>query len=84
MNMIIHDMEGKGRRHFKDPLFLEGGTIEKFDKVTVNPVWNQKGYDADFYESDSYSRFLFGIPPNNTADWRALLNSVLQAAANYQ
>jgi len=60
MNMIIHDMEGKIKEGdtLKNPRFLEGGTIKKLDKVTDNPMWNQKGYDADFYESDSYNRFL--------------------------
>jgi type I restriction enzyme M protein len=53
----------------KNPKFLEGGTIKKFHKVTANPMWNQKEYTAEFYESDPYNRFVFGIPPNNTADW---------------
>jgi len=71
MNMIIHDMEGEIRvgDTFKNPKFLEGGTIRKFDKVTANPMWNQKEYNTEFYESDPYNRFLFGLPPNNTADW---------------
>ena len=56
MNMIIHDMEGKIKEGdtLKNPRFLEGGTIKKLD----NPMWNQRGYDADFYESDPYDRFL--------------------------
>jgi type I restriction enzyme M protein len=71
MNMIIHDMEGEIRvgDTLKNPKFLEGGTIKRFNKVTANPMWRQTGYDSDFYESDPYNRFLFGIPPNNTADW---------------
>jgi len=71
MNMIIHDMEGeiKVGDTLKNPKFLEDSTIKRFDKVTANPMWNQKEYHADFYESDPYNRFLFGIPPNNTADW---------------
>ena len=71
MNMIIHDMEGEIRigDTLKNPKFLESSTIKRFDKVTANPMWNQKEYHAEFYESDPYNRFLFGIPPNNTADW---------------
>lgn len=70
MNMIIHDMEGEIRvgDTLKNPKFLEGGAIKKVHKVTANPMWNQKEYTAEFYESDPYNRFLFGIPPNNTAD----------------
>lgn len=71
MNMIIHDMEGEIRPGdtLKNPKFLEAGTIKKSEKVTANPMWNQKEYTAEFYESDPYNRFLFGVPPNNTADW---------------
>jgi len=71
MNMIIHDMDGeiKVGDTLKNPKFLEGGTIKKFNKVTANPMWNQKEYKTEFYESDPYNRFLFGVPPNNTADW---------------
>lgn len=71
MNMIIHDMEGEIRvgDTLKNPKFLEGGAIKKFDKVTANPMWNQPEYRTEFYESDSYNRFLFGVPPNNNADW---------------
>lgn len=71
MNMIIHDMEGEIRigDTLRNPKFLEGSAIKKFIKVTANPMWNQKEYNADFYENDPYNRFLFGMPPNNTADW---------------
>lgn len=71
MNMAIHDMEGEIRigDTLRNPKFLEGSSIKRFDKVTANPMWNQKEYNAEFYESDPYNRFLFGMPPNNTADW---------------
>jgi type I restriction enzyme M protein len=69
--MILHDMEGEIRvgDTLRNPKFLDGGVLTKFDKVTANPMWNQKQYNAEFYKSDSYNRFLFGFPPNNTADW---------------
>ncbi len=71
MNMIIHDMDGeiKVGDTFKNPKFVEGGKLRVFPKVTANPMWNQKEYRKDFYESDPYNRFILGIPPNNTADW---------------
>lgn len=71
MNMIIHDMEGKIRvgDTLKNPKFLDGGALRKFDKVTANPMWFQKGYDGEFYKADPHGRFALGIPPNNTADW---------------
>ncbi|MBI2185133.1 MAG: SAM-dependent DNA methyltransferase [Thaumarchaeota archaeon] len=71
MNMIIHDMEGEIAigDSFRNPKFLDGSSLKKFDIVAANPMWNQKEYNVEFYENDPYNRFLFGIPPNNTADW---------------
>jgi type I restriction enzyme M protein len=71
MNMFIHDMEGDIRigDTLRNPRFLEGGTLKKFDIVITNPMWNQDGYTTDFYESDTFNRFIFGFPPNNSADW---------------
>ena len=50
MNMIIHDMEGEIRigDTLKNPKFVEDNTIKRFDKVTANPMWNQKEYNAQF------------------------------------
>jgi type I restriction enzyme M protein len=71
MNMIIHDMEGDIRigDTLKNPKFIEGGSLKKFDLVIANPMWNQDGYDVNFYDSDTYNRFIYGFPPNNSADW---------------
>jgi len=32
-------------------------------------MWNQDGYDSDFYENDTYERFKRGYPPASSADW---------------
>lgn len=46
-----------------------GGKLKQFNKVTANPMWNQK-FPPDVFESDPYNRFLLGIPPSNsTSDW---------------
>jgi len=37
--------------------------------VIANPPWNQKGYTEEFYRSDLYRRFEFGVPPKESADW---------------
>ncbi|MBN1328583.1 MAG: SAM-dependent DNA methyltransferase [Candidatus Heimdallarchaeota archaeon] len=46
----------------------KGGALQQFDKLVANPMWNQK-FPEEVYEKDSYGRFTFGYPPNNTADW---------------
>lgn len=71
MNMIIHDMEGEIAigDTLRNPRLLNGSRLQTFDLVAANPMWNQDGYNADFYDSDSYGRFQFGFPPASTADW---------------
>jgi type I restriction enzyme M protein len=71
MNMIIHDMEGEIAigDTLRNPRLLKGSHLETFDLVAANPMWNQDGYGADFYDSDGYDRFQFGYPPASTADW---------------
>lgn len=71
MNAIIHDMDADIRvgDTIRNPRFVEGGKLRKFDKVTANPMWNQK-FPTEVFETDSYNRFLFGVPPSNsTSDW---------------
>jgi len=71
MNVIIHDLQadiriGHTMRHpaFKDT----AGRLQTFDRVTANPMWNQK-FPVETYENDPYERFTLGIPPHSSADW---------------
>jgi type I restriction enzyme M protein len=32
-------------------------------------MWNQDGYDTEFYDADPFDRFRFGYAPASTADW---------------
>lgn len=71
MNAFIHDMEtdiALGDT-MNRPAFLQSdGSLEKFDKVTANPMWNQD-FPQSTYENDAYNRFSFGYPPSSSADW---------------
>ncbi|MDD5638942.1 MAG: N-6 DNA methylase [Candidatus Pacebacteria bacterium] len=72
INMFIHDIPISEIRlgdTLLNPAFLENNRLKKFDVAVANPMWNQKGYDDHFYDSDQYERFSFGYPPQNTADW---------------
>ena len=71
MNAIIHDMEAEVERGdtMRRPRFLdEDGALRQFDKVTANPMWNQK-FPVEVYENDTYDRFSRGYPPGSSADW---------------
>ncbi|AKX94472.1 type I restriction-modification system subunit M [Neomoorella thermoacetica] len=72
MNAFIHDLEADirlgdtmARPAFTNP----DGSLRTFDKVTANPMWNQK-FPLPLYEEDPFDRFKFGgIPPASSADW---------------
>ena len=71
MNTVIHDMEAsiKIGDTMRRPAFTKNdGSLQQFDLVTANPMWNQK-FEAKTYENDPYNRFTFGIPPSSSADW---------------
>lgn len=71
MNMIVHDMDGEIAigDTLRNPKFLDGGVLRKFDVVVANPMWMQDGYNGGFYENDSFGRFAAGYPPASSADW---------------
>lgn len=71
MNAFIHDMEAEialGDTMNRPAFLTPGGALRKFDVVAANPMWNQDFPQAT-YENDAYSRFGFGYPPSDTADW---------------
>lgn len=73
MNMFLHDYTDSYFAigdTFKKPGFsAEGAGLKQFDYAVANPMWNQDNYDEVYYEHDSWQRYLYGFPPNNSADW---------------
>jgi type I restriction enzyme M protein len=71
MNGFVHDMDAEVALGdtMKNPGFTSGeGALRTFDKVTANPMWNQK-FAAEVYENDTFNRFVRGVPPSSSADW---------------
>ncbi len=71
MNMFIHRMEADialGDTMNKPKFLSNDGSLEKFDIVVANPMWNQD-FQQSTYENDPYHRFSYGYPPSSTADW---------------
>lgn len=71
MNVFIHDMEANVALGdtMNSPAFTKkDGSLQKFDVVTANPMWNQN-FSVSTYENDTYNRFSFGIPYANKGDW---------------
>jgi len=72
MNAFIHDMDSKIALGdtMNTPKFTQpDGSLQQFDIVTANPMWNQKTFTQEFYTNDPFERFSKGIPPNSSADW---------------
>lgn len=73
MNMFLHDYTDVYFAigdTFRNPGFAaEGAGLKQFDYAAANPMWNQDNYDEAFYDQDSWQRFSYGTPPNNSADW---------------
>ncbi len=71
MNAFIHRMEAEitlGDTMNRPAFLTPTGSLRKFDIVVTNPMWNQD-FSQSTYENDAYNRFVFGYPPNNSADW---------------
>lgn len=72
MNAIIHDIDSAEIRigdTMERPAFVNpDGSLMQFDKVTANPMWDQK-FDPEQLKNDPYNRFIFGIPPKSGGDW---------------
>jgi type I restriction enzyme M protein len=85
MNMVIHDMQGEIVRGntMTNPKFLaDGSTLQTFDVVVTNPMWNQSNFELRTYEDDPFERFAprGGFASNSSADW-AWLQHVLASLA---
>ena len=56
MNTFIHDMDADIRvgDTIRNPKFAKEARIKQFDKVTANPMWNQK-FPQSMFENDPYN-----------------------------
>lgn len=70
MNAFLHDMDAAIELGdtMRQPAFLARGSLERFDVVIANPMWNQD-FSDDVYRADNWDRFVRGFPPASSADW---------------
>ena len=73
MNAFLHDFTNADLHigdTFRNPGFVtDDSSLQRFDYVLANPMWNQKEYNDTFYANDSWQRFTHGVPPSSSADW---------------
>ena len=86
MNLILHDIRDANISNgdtLEFPRFTENGRLKQFDVVIANIPWNQDGYGEERLKKvDFRERFLFGYPPNNTADWAWVQHMLASAKEN--
>lgn len=79
MNAIIHDMDVDLRRGdtMINPKFrTSSGSLDQFDLVVANPMWNQP-FDVSLFEDDPYDRFLKnGGATSGKGDWAWLQHTL--------
>ena len=70
MNAFLHDMDASIELGdtMRNPAFVEGRRLQRFDIVVANPMWNQD-FPDEMYRGDNWERFERGIPPASSADW---------------
>jgi len=73
MNLLLHNvLHGRIERGdtMEKPKLLNGSHLMQFDIVIANPMWNQKEWSRELFESgDPYGRVLYGVPPKSSGDW---------------
>ena len=73
MNLFLHDIEDakiiRGDT-LRQPRFLDDkGRLQRFKVVMANPPFSLKGWGADTWNSDPWSRAECGVPPAGNADF---------------
>jgi len=72
MNLFLHgvqDFEIVRGDTLAEPKFLEGDRLRQFDMALANPPYSIKQWNRSAWESDSYGRNLYGVPPQGRADY---------------
>lgn len=72
MNLFLHggkDFKVVQGDTLRDPKFLSGGKVKKFDCVIANPPFGLDGWGASQFENDPYGRNIWGTPSDSSADW---------------
>lgn len=73
MNLFLHGVTDGVITHgdtLSRPAFHDTeGRLQTFDVVLANPPYSIKSWDRDAFASDPYGRNVWGVPPQNRADY---------------
>ncbi|MFJ6460335.1 N-6 DNA methylase [Streptomyces sp. NPDC091387] len=73
MNLFLHGIADGNTAHgdtLAKPAFLDAdGQLRTFDVVLANPPYSIKTWNRAAFTKDSYGRSMWGVPPQNAADY---------------
>mgnify|MGYP002584969435 CR=1 FL=1 len=72
MNLYLHGLEGfhiKRGDTFREPRFLTGVKLQRFDVVIANPPFSLQNWGASDWANDPHGRVLCAVPPAKNADY---------------
>lgn len=72
INLLLHDILNFDIRlgdTIRDPKLVQDNKLMLFDRVIADPPFNLNNWGSESADFDYYSRFRYGIPPKNSADF---------------
>ncbi|MEA5599263.1 class I SAM-dependent DNA methyltransferase [Rivularia sp. UHCC 0363] len=72
INLLLHgifDFDIRLGDTIRDPKLAQKDKLMLFDRVIADPPFNPKNWGYENADFDYYSRFRYGIPPKNSADF---------------
>ncbi|MBO9200604.1 MULTISPECIES: type I restriction-modification system subunit M [Niastella] len=79
MNMFLHGMDAahiEWGDTLNQPLLIEGDHLMKFEIVVANPPFSLDKWGAERAASDTYKRFMRGVPPKTKGDYAFVLHMI--------
>ncbi len=79
INFFLHGMDSAQIElcdTIKNPKFVEGNSLMKFDIVVANPPFSLDKWGYEKAEADKYKRFTRGIPPKSKGDYAFILHMI--------
>ena len=82
INLFLHgydDFKIIRNDTLKDPSFLQGNSLQKFDCVIANPPFSLKDWGYSSWKNDPYGRVFAGLPPESYGDYAWVQHMICSA-----
>ncbi len=79
MNLLLHNIKSthiECGNTLRNPLFIDGNQLMKFDVVAADPPLSIKNWGYEDWLNDKFDRNVGGVPPRNNGDFAWILHVV--------